>query len=161
MKSLLQDKKQIVLISSVVAVLVAVLVGVYIFALNRDDASTQNNSVQSTSNATIERKTTEEPVTPVNETPIEPQSQTSAAPSQAETSTPAAAPQKSAEETRLDNMCPGVSEFISTRYSSKKDASGNPYYQTGEVLLNDLKRQSPSNYNFYQECVAAGKISSL
>lgn len=161
MKYLPRTKKQVIITSTIAVAVVAILIAVFFVAANQANTARQNSAVPTVTEKSAED--IEETVVPTAEVPVaETAEEAAPASQQSKTQNGAAtAPEKTQEEVRMETMCNGVTEFINTRYIQKKDASGSPYYQSNDVLLNDLKRQSPANYAFYQECVAAGKIQSL
>lgn len=163
MKYLPRTKKQVIITSAVIATLAAVLlVGVYFFSLKNAE-SVRNNAANVVTETKAEAKNVEKQVEPPADSQAIKQAEATTTTKQ-ETTAPVdkeTEPAPSAEEVRLESKCSGAEEFITTRYVEKKDPSGNPWYPNNEALLNDLRKKSPTNYNFYQECVAAGKMQSL
>jgi hypothetical protein len=160
MKFLPRTKKQI-LTTSIVAIAIVGLAGVSVNALLPTQQSNNKASVSET----------EKPVQIVKDQEIVSDIETTA-PTEEVTNEPAPVQttppvqnepikQEPVKDTRLDSMCASTLDFITTRFVNKKDASGNPWYQSSDVMLTDLKRQNPAMFSFYNECVTAGKFAAL
>lgn len=154
MKLILRSTRSKIIAAVVAVAVIAGGTGIYSYAYYQSKTVTSPVSSAANVDQADTPDTTSPTTSPTPTTTSVATQQVEASSSPATSDTPTPTP---SDDPQLDARCDGVTKYIDHFMAAQ--SNGQPIYSSADEFMNDVtKKNNPTMYMFYQQCVTAGKI---